>query len=319
MDFPPLARAPHGGGAARIDFSVNSNPFGPNPLLVEAWRSADLARYPDPTYRAARAALGALHGYDPDAVALAVGSSELMYRLALSCLNPGDRVVALGAPFGEFARACALVRADLEVRSPSDPGRMNGVRMIYLSNPHNPTGRVLTAAELEVLLELGPLVVLDEAYAEFLAEPPRLAPHPRLLRLRSPGKAHGIVGARPAYALGPAGLIARLNNLQSAWALPAPLEALLLALPRAGGFLERTLPQVRALAAELAAGLGARPTGLPFFTVRVPDAPGITARLLGRGLRVRDCGSYGHADLLRVSTRTAAENRELVAAWKELR
>lgn len=88
--------------------------------------------------------------------------------------------------------------------------------------------------------------------------------------------------------------------------------------PQQQGFLDSTLPTIRAWAHDLARALGATPTGIHFFTVPVSDAARVAATLLERGLRVRDCTSFGRPDLIRVAPRQPEDNRRLVAPWKEL-
>ena len=95
-DLPPLLpRVPHGGPTAQpftgLDFSVNVNPYGPNPRLVQALHAADHAHYPDPEYRAVRTRLAQWHGVTPAEVALAAGASDLLHRLVrawLRCWSP---------------------------------------------------------------------------------------------------------------------------------------------------------------------------------------------------------------------------------------
>jgi len=143
------------------------------------------------------------------------------------------------------------------------------------------------------------------------------APQPNVVRLQSPGKAHGLLGMRLAYALADPAVAAQLENLQPAWAFPAANAAALAALPRQQEFLDATLPTIRAWAHDLARALGATPTGIHFFTVPVPDAARVAATLLERSLRVRDCTSFGRPDLIRVATRRPEDNRRLVEAWEE--
>jgi histidinol-phosphate aminotransferase len=318
MPYPLLPRVPHGGPQAPddtvLDFSVNANPLGPNPALVAAWQAADLTRYPDPTYRRAREALGALHGYPPDGVVLAVGASELLHRLVRAVVGQGDLVIALGAPFGQLERAVALQQANLRVVPRDLSALPDGARLVYLSNPHNPTGHFLDLRRLAP----APVIIVDEAYLPFMASGRSPAPQPNVVRLQSPGKAHGLLGMRLAYALADPAVAAQLENLQPAWAFPAAHAAALAALPQQQGFLDATLPTIRAWAHDLARAFGATPTGIHFFTVSVPDASRVAATLLERGLRVRDCASFGRPDLIRVATRRPDDNRRLVQAWKEL-
>ncbi|MDB5044486.1 MAG: aminotransferase, class, partial [Deinococcus sp.] len=270
------------------------------------------------------------HGVSPDEVALSVGASDLLHRLVRAFVLPGGRgrVLSVHAPFGELARAAALQGSPVDVVCAVPNALPPETALVYVGHPHNPTGRVLPASELRVLADRcgasGALLVVDEAYAPFvelpplsLARPPR---HARLVRLLSPGKAHGLVGARPAYALAARDVAVRLDNLAPAWHLPASTAAVLAALPTAQEFLTRTLPQVSRDAAALAqalAGCGAvEHHGTPYVLLEVGNAASTAAALLLRGIRVRDCASYGLPQHLRISTRTASENAALL---RELR
>jgi histidinol-phosphate aminotransferase len=312
MNFSLLPRAEHGGPQVAneqlLDFSVNTNPLGPNPELVRIWRAADPSAYPDPHYRQARQALAAYHSVEPDSVVLGVGASELLHRIVRAYVGPEDRVVSLGAPFGELGRAVALQRAQLTVVERLPPISAPPARLLYLSNPHNPTGHVLPPTDWP---QAG-VVVVDEAYMPFLAKPVNWPLWPNVIRVQSPGKAHGLLGLRLAYALTTPGLAQHLVNLQPAWAIPGPVADVLAALPEQEPFLRQTMPQVRQWAADLATALGATPTGLHFFTLSVADAQAASAALLAQGIRVRDCRSFGLADQLRIATRIPADNQLLV-------
>lgn len=336
---PPLPRAPHGGpppgdaphatDAPILDFSANVNPLGPNPRLVGAARFADYAAYPDPAMRAVRESLAGLHGAAPDEVVPATGASELLHRVARAYLAPGSLALTVLAPFGEFARAVALQRADLREVAPGEaPDVVRAARpaLVYLSRPHNPLGVRLPAADVtalaEACAEVGALVVLDEAYADL---DPKLEPvpaHPALLRVRSPGKVQGLVGLRLGYAVGPADVIAALDNLAPAWPVATPALAALEALPREGKFLKDTVPvwraKAEALVGSLATAITAHDVGLPFFTLDVGDARRVAGALLSRGVRVRDCASYGLPHLLRISARRSEDNRVLVHALRDV-
>ena len=333
---PQLIAAPHGGPADQrftgLDFSVNANPYGPNPALLEAVQNADHAHYPDPGYRAVRESLGRWHGVQAGCVVPAVGASELLHRLVRAYLCPGDSVISVLAPFGEFGRAVALAGGRLEAvqSGQAKEAVQPGVKLVYLGHPHNPTGKYLAPAELEALTlaceRADALLIVDLAYAPFLGlSGPPLSSHTVLLH--SPGKAHGLVGARPAYALAAPAVAAALHNLAPAWALPAGTAALLTALPGAQDFLHETLPDVARNAATLARELSetfeVEHHGAPYLTVRVGDAAGvsaanISAALLERGLKVRDCASYGQPEWIRVSARRPDENARLVQALNTL-
>ncbi len=327
-ELPPLLpRWPHGGPTAEpfagLDFSVNANPYGPNPVLVRALREADHAQYPDPTYRVVRERLADWHRVSPQEVALGVGASDLLHRLVRAFLPAGATLLSVHAPFGELARAAALQRAGVRVTTPQAVlGALDcGVTLVYVGQPHNPTGHRFSSGELQALAaacqSAGALLIVDEAYAPFLSvfsgsPPPR---HASVVRLLSPGKAHGLVGARPAYALAAPDVVARLENLGPAWHIPAGTAAVLAALPQAGDFLDRTLACVREDALALAAALRVlgpvEHHGTPYLTLDVGDAATVAAALLTRGLRVRDCADYGLPRRLRVSARRPQDNVRL--------
>ncbi|ACO47842.1 histidinol-phosphate transaminase [Deinococcus deserti] len=326
MTLPPLLpRAPHGGPTsasfAGLDFSVNTNPFGPNPILLEAVQRADHGQYPDPTYRAVRETLAAWHGVVPECVALAVGVSDLLHRLVRAFLPPGGTLLSLHAPFGELARAAALQRASVRVVDTLPTVLPPGTRLVYVGHPHNPTGRRLSAAKLQMLAGVctgaGALLLLDEAYAPFLLDEAGIQ-GAAVVRLISPGKAHGLVGARPGYALAAPDVVAQLENLAPAWHVPAGTAALLATLPEAQPFLSETLPRVRDLASTLAADLRhlgqVEHHGTPYMTLNVNQGSAVASSLLDHGVRVRDCSSFGLPGCIRVSTRSATENDMLLNA-----
>ena len=327
-ELPPLLpHFPHGGPTSApftgLDFSVNTNPYGPNPVLLQALWMADHAHYPDPAYRRERERLAEWHDVSPGEVALAVGASDLLHRIVRAFLAPGSTLLSVHAPFGELARAAALQRAEVRVAAPETVlGNLHpGVSLVYVGHPHNPTGHRCSEGALEALAAAcqaaGTLLIVDEAYAPFLpvVHPPR---HASLIRVLSPGKAHGLVGTRPAYVLAVPEIVARLDSLAPAWHVPAGTAAVLAALPQAEGFLEETLPHVRQNAQQLADALS--PLGLverhgtPYLTLDVGNAAMVAASLLKRGIRVRDCASYGLPTRIRVSTQLPEENARLTEA-----
>jgi histidinol-phosphate aminotransferase len=320
LALPFAHGGPQGPDEALLDFSVNTNPLGPNPELARIWQTAPVDRYPDPHYTRAREALAGLHNWDPDGVVLGVGASELLHRIARAFVRPGQTVYALGAPFGEFAHGVALQGGTLRVLPRHTALNMHSAEahegtLLYLSNPHNPTGHWLEPAELAAWPGL---LVVDEAYLPFLESPTELAMRDRLIRVCSPGKAHGVLGMRIAYALTTPLLARQLRMLQPAWAIPGPLAAVLAALPAHQEFVARTLPIVRAWAHALAEALGATWSGLHFFTVSVDDAARVAQGLRAQGIRVRDCTSFGYPNLIRIATRRPEENARLIAAWHSI-
>ncbi|AZI45025.1 histidinol-phosphate aminotransferase family protein (plasmid) [Deinococcus psychrotolerans] len=324
-----LPRVPHGGPGAEpfrgLDFSVNANPYGPNPVLLKALLDADHTHYPDPTYFETRRQLADWHGVNPENVAVSVGASDLLHRLARAFLPVGGTLLSLHAPFGELARAAQLQGNRIEVMTDVPTDLPPNAALVYVGYPHNPTGQAPTPDQLSQLSEQcaasGALLIVDEAYAAFagLPDPPR---HPHLIRLLSPGKAHGLVGARPAYALAAAQLIRALDNLAPAWHVPASTAAVLASLPEAQAFLAQTLPQVRRHAEDLAEQLGlfgaVQHLGTPYLLLKVGNAQQVSVVLLASGIKVRDCTSYDLPQWIRVSARLPGENAALIESIEHL-
>ncbi len=311
-----------------MDFSVNSNPFGPNPVLLAAARAADVSRYPQAQHLGTRRILADWHGLETEHVTLGVGASELLYRICRAYLAPGSQVISVGPAFGEFARACQVEGArlntlNLEVESALaalETSRPT-LTLVSLCRPHNPLGTSWPLSEVQTLADactqLGALLILDEAYLP-LAPDVQSLNHPAVIRLRSPGKAHGVVGLRLAYALSSEKVAVELQNLAPAWAIPAPTLAALEALPQAQGWLDETLPRWQGEATWLAGGLAelteVQHVGVPFFLARLSAKQ--VKRLAERGFFMRDCTSYSLSGWARLSARRREDNAALLTALK---
>ncbi len=164
---------------------MNCNPYGPNPALLEAVRNADHAHYPDPTYLGVRQALADWHGVLPEMVAPSVGASDLLHRIARAFLPAGGKLLSLHAPFGELERAARLQRAEVVVVGELLATLPPQTRLVYVGQPHNPTGRSLSESELQILAQAcdtaNALLILDLAYAPFVEVP--IIHHPSSIAL----------------------------------------------------------------------------------------------------------------------------------------
>jgi histidinol-phosphate aminotransferase len=274
-----------------LDFSVNTNPLGPDPIVVDAIQLADWTRYPGDDETPFLYALARARGVAPEQVALGNRSAELMWLIALALLEPGDRVAIVGPIFGEYGRAASIVGADInEVHSLAEAGTM---RLVFLCNPNNPTGSSLQRHELQQLLAEQPerIVVLDEAYASFVANrwqsEPLLDEHRNLIILRSLTKDHALPGLRVGYALASPDLVRALEAVRPPWSVNAgALKAGLATLDPAA---LRHVARARALVAEsrnlLTTGLSAlgyevHPSAANFVLADVEDGQAFRRALL---------------------------------------
>ncbi|MEJ3405706.1 histidinol-phosphate transaminase [Rathayibacter sp. YIM 133350] len=229
---PEIAALPpyRQGRAAAADgfkLSSNENPFDPLPGVVDAVAAAsNFNRYPDATAVELRQRLGERFGLDVDEVHIGAGSVAILAQLILATSAPGTEVVYSWRSFEAYPGLVTVAGAtSVQVPNRSDHGHdlaamaaavTEQTSMVIVCSPNNPTGSVVMADEFSAFMADVPedvLVVLDEAYAEFVGDPravngiPLLGHYPNLVVLRTFSKAYGLAGLRVGYALGPARIL----------------------------------------------------------------------------------------------------------------
>ena len=220
-----------------LDASASLVPFAPPAALRRALRQAcrpqDLRPYPDRTYTGLRTVIAALHDLDPAWVLPGNGAAELFTWAGRDAAALGFSL--LPSPgFADYRRALAcwggnavngplsLIWQEAGPRSwPLPPG--SGEPVLWITNPHNPTGQLWTRASLEPLLRRHALVICDEAFlplvpgGEAQSLLPLLADHPNLVVIRSLTKLFAIAGLRLGYALASPERLARWSGWRDPW------------------------------------------------------------------------------------------------------
>ncbi|GGH42787.1 histidinol-phosphate transaminase [Microbacterium album] len=209
---------------AGFKLSSNENPFEPLPGVIEAvHRAATFNRYPDATASRLRAALGERYGVEPEGVHVGAGSVALLAQFIQAVAGPGDEVLYAWRSFEAYP-GLVLVAGATSVQVPLRPDSGHDLdamaaavtdrtRCILVCSPNNPTGPIVTAAEFEAFVARVPadvLILLDEAYAEFVTDPDAVdglaarvfEAHPNVVVLRTFSKAYGLAGLRVGYAIG---------------------------------------------------------------------------------------------------------------------
>ena len=331
-----------------IDFSANVNPYGPSPQVRAALAGVPLDRYPDAKAIALRERLAQVHGLTPDHIIVGNGTAELIWLLGMAYLQRGDPVVIIGPTFGEYRAAAELMGAGVaEYRAPAADFRPDVAaiealierqrpRLTFLCNPNNPTGVYLAREAVEALVAacVEGLLVVDEAYRAFVAEPwPSeslierglgLSPaQGNVVLLRSMTKDHALAGLRLGYALAPPEVVATLKKVQPSWSVNAAAQAAGLAALSDEDHLRETLPKIaeaKAYLVEELTRLGLRvvPSAANFLLVEVGDGRSLRMRLLSHGLMVRDCTSFGLPEYVRIAARRMEECRRLIKALRQL-
>jgi histidinol-phosphate aminotransferase len=337
----PIAEVQRELGLERvIKLASNENPLGPSPMAIDAARAAmeEAHRYPDAAATELRAALSAHLGVPSAQLIVGSGSVDVIELLAKAFLGPGDNAVISEHAFARFRqivdarnRGARLVPMrewthDLEAMGRAVDDR---TRLVFVANPNNPTGTWNRRAEVEALvagLPAGVLLVLDEAYFEYVDEPEypngvdlvrRGAP---VIVTRTFSKAHGLGGLRVGYGVAAPEVIGALLVVREAFCTSRVAQAAAAAALADTAHVRRTVELTRAEKARVAGALVARGyTVLPSLANFVTFDTGeegrdVFRRLLSRGVIVRPLDPYGMRRWLRVSIGTAEENATFLEA-----
>ncbi|GGK04719.1 histidinol-phosphate aminotransferase [Pilimelia anulata] len=339
----------HASGVARvIKLSNNESPFGASPAVAAAVSRhlADTARYPDPTGRRLVGAIGRLHAVPTERVVLGNGSENILELLCQAVLDPGDLVVTQAPGFSLHEIFPRMMGARVE-KVPVSRGfgfdaaawrraLAGSPKLVFLANPCNPTGALLTGAELARVIAGTPesaLLVLDEAYHEFARPNPDYPDGLTVLRgadrpwivLRTFSKAYGLAGFRVGYGVASTPTLIRaldrvrtpynVNRLAQVAALAALGDPAHLA-----DAVRRTGIEIARIADRLrGAGLRVAPSATNFLFVDTGrDAHRVTLDLHRSGIIVKAWREPGYESFIRASLSTPAENDVFVRRLLDL-
>jgi len=318
-----------------VKLASNENPIGPSPKAVAAMTEA-LAKahfYPDGGAYHLRNAIAKKFGLDLSNVILGNGSNEIIEFLGHAFLQPGDNIVVADHAFVIYKLMAHLFGASaIEVPDPDLTADVDAMvraitprtKLIYLANPNNPTGTMVGATELQRLIDLTPkdvAVVLDEAYYEFLPNPPDTLRYVNQTRnvilLRTFSKIQGLASLRIGYGLANPDLIKLLHKTRQPFNANAIAQAGAMAGLRDDEHQEKTraltLEGVAFLQSEFKKrGLVYAPSSANFVLVKVGNGKEIFEKLLLRGTIVRATGEYKLPEWIRVSVGTMDQNRRFL-------
>ena len=325
------------GELARL--SANENPLGPSPRVVEAVarEAARVHLYPDGGATALRAALARRLGVTPGELLVGNGADELIGLIARAAFEPGDEVVVPEPSFEPYGTSATIAGAravpsplagyatDLEDVRRKVTDRTTAV---MLCSPHNPTATIVREKPLRAFLEaLGddpPLVILDEAYRDFVDDPEYpdgvalLRRHPRLILLRTFSKIAALAGLRVGYAVARAETLDWLNRVREPYNVNRLGQVAALTALEDEAHWERSRRFVIEERRFLSEGLGRRgytfpPSQSNFLLVKVPEAAALREKLLRAGILVRDGADVGFPGHLRISVGLRATNEKLLS------
>ena len=326
--------------ASIIKLASNENPLGPSPLAKAAiCAAAEKAHlYPDGAGFRLRQAIAAKTGLGIDNVILGNGSNEIIELLCHSFLNPRAELIAAEHAFVVYKLMATLFGARyVEVPDPEFVHDLDAMaaaitpdtRLVFIANPNNPTGTVVGQEAIDRFMDRVPehvVVCFDEAYHEFLEDPPDALRHVREGRnvcvLRTCSKIHGLAALRIGYGLASAPVAAVVQKARQPFNTNQLAQEAALAALDDADHVRRTCELNReglAFWHAAFAGRGLRfvPSVANFVLVEVGDGDALFAEMLRRGVIVRAMSSYKLPGWVRISVGTAAQNRRALEVMDE--
>lgn len=327
-----------------VKLASNENPLGPSPKAVAAICQAagNVWLYPDNDCYHLRAALAEKLGLPGDQILLGHGSDELIHNIGLAFLSPGDEVMMCTGPFSQYEFTAKLMdgtpvyipmkkfRYDIPAMAQQMSSR---TKVVFVGNPNNPTGTIVTRQELAELLKALPdsaILVMDEAYYEYVDDPDYpdalalVRDGRRAIVLRTFSKIHALAGLRIGYGATTPELADALERVREPFNVSSVAQAAALASLQDGDQVERT----RSLNQESRdyfygeferLGLDYTPSYANFVWVDLGrECRPVFTELLKRGVIVRTGDAFGAPTHIRVTTGTPQQNQRFVAALDEV-
>ena len=326
-----------------LKVASNENPFGPSPLAIAALQKSlgGLSLYPDGNAFYLKNKLAARLGVDTSRLVLGNGSNEIIEFLGHALLRPGVDVVVSQYCFAIYPIITKMFGANLITVPAKEyghdlPAMLRAItpetQLVFVANPNNPTGTFATREEVIHFVNEVPdhvILVLDEAYIEFLEDPLDLSPlvqsgaRSNLVLMRTFSKIYGLAGLRVGYGIACPELAAALEKIRQ------PFNINLAAQTAALAALDDD-EHVRKTRANNFAGLAfferaLRESGIEFvrsaanfLLVRVIEGQRVFEAMQQQGVIVRPMGGYQLPEWIRISIGTSEQNRRSLAVLKSV-
>ena len=332
------------GSAQPISLNLNENPFGPSPLALQAIAAAlpDVHRYPEIQATELHEAIAAFHEVNSDQVLVTAGATELLCIFAKALLAPRLNAITSARSFIVYKLATQVTEGKLiEVATRDNGYDLEALadtidahtRIVFIANPNNPTGTLVTADQVATFLKKIPehvLVVLDEAYGDFAEDFARnrgvvysrsldyVRRGRNLILLKTFSKTHGLAGLRVGYGIGPARLMSLFAPLRTIFSVSSIAQAAALAALNDTEHIQRAVKNNAEQAEVLTAGLKRMGFPVPetwanfLYCELGQDAAAFAERLRAAGVIVQPLGMWGAPNAVRISIGTPEENREFL-------
>jgi len=323
-----------------IKLASNENPLGSSPKAISAIQQnlSALHRYPDGAGHRLVHRIAEFNGVPKENIVIGNGSDDIIALLVRALVQPGDRVIIPRPSFLMYeisAKAAGAVvevvplknlAMDLDVMA----ARIDDMtRLVFICNPNNPTGTIVSQADFDRFMERLPgdvIVVVDEAYIEFARDPDCLKTgrpvdlDRPIVTLRTFSKVYGLAGLRVGYGIMPAVLAEMLHRVRQPFNVNALAQAAATAALDDVDFLNQTLDLVHRGLDDLYNGLSRMgmtyfDTQSNFFLIDVGrPATEVFEKMLQQGVIVRSMKAYGFPTYIRVNVGLEKENKRFLKA-----
>ncbi|MBD2498033.1 threonine-phosphate decarboxylase CobD [Nostoc sp. FACHB-280] len=343
---------------AILDFSASISPLGPPDSAIAAIQSqiGSLRHYPEPEYSELRLALSHFHQLPPEWILPGNGSAELLTLVGRE-LAELSATILLTPAFGDYYRTLTAYNAkvlefpinlgqgDKETRrqnevflpptpQPLPPSSLTKQYGLLLNNPHNPTGKMFSRQEILPLLEEFALVVVDEAFMDFV--PPEaeqslisvVQEHKNLVVLRSLTKFYSLPGLRLGYAIAHPDHLSRWQTWRDPWPVNNLAAAAAIAVISDQNFQQQTWQWLPPTRNQLFQGLAAIPGLQPYtsaanFLLVQSQKSSLQLQqqlLQHHQILIRDCLSFKELGdrFFRIAVRSVSDNQRLLTALQAL-
>ncbi len=325
-----------------IKLASNENPHGPAPSAIAVLKQAaeSVHRYPDGDAGDLKQALARKHKISTENIFIGNGSNEVLELMIRTFAGNGDEVIYSERGFIVYALAATAAGAagvavpeadglthDLHAMVASVTSR---TKVICIANPNNPTGTLHDASAIQDFLDALPrglVVILDEAYYEFVADKIEdsinALQHPGLIICRTFSKAYGLAGLRVGYAVGDAEILGLVNRFREPFNVNLLAQKAAIAALDDTAWVQKTVAKCKAgrqrleTALEEWGVLGGKSFG-NFVLLRHQEAAFVLQKLEDQGIIPRPLAPYCMPDYLRITVGTAEENNRLLAALSSI-
>lgn len=322
-----------------VKLASNENPFGFSPEVGEAVTSClhEMNRYPESSACILREALADKYHVNKENIVVGNGSDDIIALLAHACLSPGDEALMPLPAFLMYEISVKTAKGN-PVMVPLVDYTINldgliemlseKTKMIFITNPFNPTGSTISKEIFHMFLNkvpAGVLVIVDEAYIEFVRDPDVFnslqnpLADPQIVTLRTFSKAYGLAGFRIGYGVMDKTVAEVLNRIRQPFNVNSLAQAAAVAALEDEAFLKESVAAIHCgldfLFTELnRLGLNCLPTQSNFLMVDLKtDASDVFEKMIRQGVIVRSMKSYGFETFLRVNTGTPEENKRFIS------